>query len=536
VPRLSREHVADGVMERGAALMFADISGYTRLSERLAAQGRVGAEIITTVVNECFTLLIDIVAARGGDVVRFGGDALFVVFTGDDRVLRAAVAAAEMQTALASIEVVQVPGGRVRLRMSIGLHDGVLSTYRWSGSWTEVIPYGPAVTEMARCESEANAGQVRVSDAVAAVLGPSLVKDNLLRQGLARRCGTTMPALSTIGSGIENVPAGTLLQYLPPGLRDMPNDPLGAEHRAAALSFVSVKGLDTLRSDRAALDRQMAIFDAVDDAAQRFGVVPLGTDVSPGGFKIILSAGVPRSAEDIEERMVHAARHVVAASADTAAAGVHSGLVFCGEVGHAQRHTFTVMGDAVNLTARLMAKAHAGEVVASRRLLDTVGNRFALHWQEPFAVKGKLALRSSRRVGRHNPGRPRRIAQQSHRPHPRPSLLRGDRPIRHGRHTIDRFGHHPHEGHPHRRDGHRRRPSRTTRHCPPTACDRCRPLRCSLRRTRPGRCQNRRPSRHVDGRRNPRPLAKRRRLRRRSHPLLRRSITTRLALVSGRRD
>jgi hypothetical protein len=73
--------------------------------------------------------------------------------------------------------------------------------------------------------------------------------------------------------------------------------------------------------------------------------------------------------------------------------------VFCGEVGHSQRHTFTVMGDAVNLTARLMAKAHAGEVVASRRLLDTAGNRFALHWQEPFAVKGKLALQEAAVVG-----------------------------------------------------------------------------------------------------------------------------------------
>jgi class 3 adenylate cyclase/tetratricopeptide (TPR) repeat protein len=400
VPRLTQEHIADGVMQRDAALMFADISGYTRLSERLAAQGRVGAEIITTVVNECFSVLIDIVIARGGDVVRFGGDALFVVFTGEERLLRAAVAAAEMQTALASIAAVEVPGGRVRLRMSVGLHDGLLLTYRWTGSWTEVIPFGPAVTEMARCEAEANAGQVRVSDTVAQRLGPSLVKGNLLRQGLARRCGTTMPDIvASIGGRGSGVPAGTMLQFLPPGLRDMPGDPLGAEHRAVALSFVSVKGLDEIVDDHGALDRHMAIFSAVDEAAQRFGVVPLGTDVGPGGFKIIMAAGVPRSNEDIEERIVLAARHVVAASPATAAAGVHSGLVFCGEVGHVQRHTFTVMGDAVNLTARLMAKAHAGHVLASRRLLDAVSGRFAVTWQEPFVVKGKLALQEAAIVG-----------------------------------------------------------------------------------------------------------------------------------------
>ena len=40
--------------------------------------------------------------------------------------------------------------------------------------------------------------------------------------------------------------------------------------------------------------------------------------------------------------------------------GVNRGSVFVGEVGPPYRRTFTVMGDAVNLAARLMAKAEPG--------------------------------------------------------------------------------------------------------------------------------------------------------------------------------
>src|SRR5215472_9961305 len=69
--------------EQPAAVLFTDISGFTPLTERLAARGAAGAEQLTGLLNTYFGRLIDIVTAHGGDVVKFAGDALLAVWQSD---------------------------------------------------------------------------------------------------------------------------------------------------------------------------------------------------------------------------------------------------------------------------------------------------------------------------------------------------------------------------------------------------------------------------------------------------------------------
>jgi class 3 adenylate cyclase/tetratricopeptide (TPR) repeat protein len=375
-----------------ATMMFADVSGYTRLTERLAATGREGAEVLTTVVNRCFTVLIDEVESLGGDVVRFGGDALFIVFTGEGRIERGAVAAARMQAALKSLEAVQVPGGPVRLRMSVGLNDGTLIAHPWVGEWAEVLPLGSAVTETLQCEAAAQAGEVRVGPSVADRLGSSLVRDGKLQLAAARRLRVDFSAEKS--RALSNAD-----QHVPPALRWVLAGDVRAEHRAVSVAFILLSGTDQLASSAKELESHLdPILDALGAAVQRFGVVPISTDVSPDGLKIILATGVPTATEDDEERLLLATQAIVAAD-QRCSAGLHTGVVFCGEVGHPRRRTFTIMGDAVNVAARLMGKAPKGNVLASAAILDSLGGHFATEWLEPFAVKGKQALQLAAIVG-----------------------------------------------------------------------------------------------------------------------------------------
>jgi len=63
-----------------SAVLFADISGFTALTERLASRGPVGAEEISRLLNGYFAEVIDLVSAHGGDVVRVAGDAIFALW------------------------------------------------------------------------------------------------------------------------------------------------------------------------------------------------------------------------------------------------------------------------------------------------------------------------------------------------------------------------------------------------------------------------------------------------------------------------
>src|SRR5574339_932262 len=63
-----------------AAILFADISGFTLLTERLAERGPTGVETLARILNEYFGQLIDIIHDYGGDVVKFAGDAVIAVW------------------------------------------------------------------------------------------------------------------------------------------------------------------------------------------------------------------------------------------------------------------------------------------------------------------------------------------------------------------------------------------------------------------------------------------------------------------------
>ena len=107
-----------------AAVLFADISGFTALTERLTAQGPSGAEDLTHVLNLYFGQMIDLIGEYGGDVVKFAGDALIALWPASDatgivaHVERIAQCSLVMQARLHNQEVAD--GLRLSMKLAIG--------------------------------------------------------------------------------------------------------------------------------------------------------------------------------------------------------------------------------------------------------------------------------------------------------------------------------------------------------------------------------------------------------------------------------
>jgi class 3 adenylate cyclase/tetratricopeptide (TPR) repeat protein len=402
VPRLAADWAASAPDETwrvlDGTLVFADVSGFTALSERLARLGPVGAEELTAVLGTCFEELLEVAYARGGSLVKFGGDALRLMFDGDGHVLRAVDAAAGLRTAMRRVGRLTTSVGLVQLRMSMGVHTGALHAFRVGKSHQELLLAGPGTSMVVDMESTAGAGEIVMSPGVAA----AVASVDPARVGRPKGAGFLLRDVRRPLAGAEeaafplrpDVDPALLASSVPLALRELLLAGEGAsEHRHASIAFVHFDGTDATVTKHGAAWTARALDDLVRDAqhaCEAEGVTFLGSDVDHDGGKLILTSGVPRTVGDDDGRLLRAVDELRNGRRGLPIRiGVNHGRVFAGEVGPGYRRTFTVMGDAVNLAARLMARASAGEVIASTAVLRGSRSRFAETALEPFLVKGK---------------------------------------------------------------------------------------------------------------------------------------------------
>ena len=406
VPRLAAEWDLDapGALwrEMEATCCFVDISGFTALSERLARRGRIGAEELTEVLNHVFSRMLGVAYGKGGALLKFGGDALLLAFTGDDHATMATQAAVAMRAALREARTLPTSVGRVNLRMSVGLHSGVFHLFRVGDIHHELLISGTAATETTRMEQTADAGEIVISRDTAARLPPGAV-------GAVKGAGRLLRWRQVPDGGpgpapARPVPPGDVEASVPLALRVRLAQGAGeSEHRLASVAFIKFSGVDDLLTSGGP-DRAAAALDTivrtVQQAAERESVTFLASDIDANGGKIILTTGVPATFEDDEGRLLRAARSVTESSHPLPLRiGVNRGHVFAGDIGTEFRRTFTVMGDTVNLAARLMAAAQPGQILATAPVLDQARTRFVTVPLEPFSVKGKTEPVQAYRVG-----------------------------------------------------------------------------------------------------------------------------------------
>ena len=134
--RYMTQEVADRLLEEGesalggrlqkATVLFSDIRDFTTLSERLGPQQTV------TLLNECFTLMVDIVLEQRGTLDKYLGDGLMAVFgapysSGHDA-SDALEAALDMLRALRDFNQRRAVAGQPRVQIGFGLNtDQVVS-------------------------------------------------------------------------------------------------------------------------------------------------------------------------------------------------------------------------------------------------------------------------------------------------------------------------------------------------------------------------------------------------------------------------
>jgi predicted ATPase/class 3 adenylate cyclase len=371
-------------------LAFVDISGFTTLTERLARKGKVGAEEINDTLDLCFTELLSVAYDYGAGLVKWGGDAVLLLFEGSQHAERACRGGAEMQRALRRLGRLRTSAGLVTLRMSLGIHSGTFHFFLVGDVHRELVLTGPGASQTVLMEQLADAGQIALSAATATSLDTPLLGaakgDAIL---LRRHPDVPVDRAEAVG----DVSDLDLTACIPPGIREHLLARGAAEHRRLTAAFLEFGGVDELLADEgpeAVADALDECVSAVQRAALEHQVTFFETDIAYNGGKIMLVSGAPTSAGRDEERMLRALRAVVETPLRLPLRiGANSGRVFAGDFGPPYRRTYSVKGDAVNLAARLMARASAGQILAADELLAASPTAFETEQLEPFRVKGK---------------------------------------------------------------------------------------------------------------------------------------------------
>jgi predicted ATPase/class 3 adenylate cyclase len=383
-----------------AAALFADISGFTSLSERLGTRGPEGVEELTRVLNTYFGRLITAVTAHGGDVVKFAGDALLAFWPVEndaaelDRAVRiAARCALDIQESLARFDT--QGDERLSLRVGVGAGRAVAASLGGVFGRYEFVLSGPAVVEATKAASLAEPGFCILGHEAATRIGPAAdVKpagEGTMQLGAVRDVEISPPAGPP---QLDPSAVPSLLAYIPASIhRRLAAGQSGwlAELRTLTVLFVKLPGL----GDATELDTRLSVMRAVQTELYRHEGSVNKLSVDEKGVAMLAALGLPPlSHEDDARRGALAALDIKARLDElgqTTSLGVNSGNVFCGTIGDATRCEYTLIGDVVNVSARLMQAAN-GRVLCGETTRKIAGERIKWAPLEPIAVKGKTNL------------------------------------------------------------------------------------------------------------------------------------------------
>ncbi len=352
-----------------AAALFADLSGFTAMTEHLAHHSPSGAEDLTSIIDLYFAHLINVVHNHGGDVVKFAGDGLLALWYGDEPLADLAHRAVQcglgiqMMMAPAAWTTLEGMPPPAPLKVRVGISSGEVSTMYLGGvfgRW-ELLVTGTALVEGGRVEAEAHAGEVLIAPATwplvaEACLGLPLPSGAVRLESLLDYLPVRALVLPPVAAAMHEA----LRAYIPKAI--LARISAGqtawlAEQRRLTVLFVNLPDL----TGELALPRAQSLMRALQHALYRYegSITRLGTDAK--GPSLVAAFGLPPLAhENDAERGLRAALDIVADAAKLglqATIGVSSGRALCGAVGGATRREYTMMGPMVNRAARLMQAA-----------------------------------------------------------------------------------------------------------------------------------------------------------------------------------
>ncbi len=358
-----------------ACVLFADISGFTSITEALMSRGREGADALSSLLEEVLSAAIDEVEGAGGCVAAFEGDSILAAFPGGS--------AAEAEAAAAALRdyfdgrTVTTGLGEWRVSARLGLALGEMEWRVVGGEGLIYIVRGPAVERAVGLCAHSPPGTLTIDREEALEHPPGELGE------LRVACSPPDASVASRFFPLEVLEQGA-----------------AGEFREVVPMFVS--------AEAGARDPD-GLLDAAATLGREHGAYPLCTCFTSERPTLLLLYGAPFSCEDIAARACELALELTGLSPGGGlTCGMSSGVAYAGMTGSASCSTYTVYGDVVNSAARLAGVGVAGEVLATGPVMERAGGRFRWESLGALRLRGRSAdCDCWRLAGRSEGGDPR---------------------------------------------------------------------------------------------------------------------------------
>ena len=414
IPFDRRQSLAEGstLSDRmqGAAL-FADISGFTPLTEALARElgPQRGAEELTLHLNRVYDALITQLDRYGGSVINFSGDAITCWFDrggdlpADLPAQRAVASALAMQEAISQLASIVIPNGQtISLAMKAAVATGSTRRFLVGDPQIQLVDTlaGSILDQLSSAEHQAQKGEVLADMETVNQLGERL-QISEWREAGSREQFCVVRGLTCVvpAAPWPALPEGAIREelarpWLLPAVYERLRKGQGefvAELRPNVALFLLFAGIDYDGDEQAGAKLDSFVVH-VQRTLARYEASLIQLTIGDKGSYLSAAFGAPLAHEDDPVRALSAALDLRVPPFDfirDIQIGISRGRMRTGAYGSATCRTYGMMGDDVNLSARLMQAARPGQILVNKTVCQGISEGFLWEELEPIRVKGK---------------------------------------------------------------------------------------------------------------------------------------------------
>ncbi len=366
--------------------MFADLSGFSTMTDALATRGAHGAEVLAGLMRVVFEPLVDAVYEQGGFVIGYAGDAFNAVFPIEqdaaETMRRCLAAAWQMQARAKARALVATPYGEFQIRIKVGIGFGSTTWQIFkslSGKRASYWFRGQSLNGAVQAEETARPGDV-VADAISYTLLHDIVSAFTPTQGcfLIEELYDELPAPQQPPAPAQ--PADDLADIF--FAESITRLPIVGEFRQAVNLFIDIPASI---SDVALIKPFM---ETVYLLQEQYGGFFLRPDLGDKGFNLLIFWGAPTAHENDINRALNFILELTSRTGISLRAGISYRMAYTGFIGSSQREDYTAYGWGVTLAARMMARAGMGQYWMDEETARRAAKHFNVKALGEYAFKG----------------------------------------------------------------------------------------------------------------------------------------------------